>query len=105
VPISGLGLPSLQVVLAQDHFPLVARSDHTTGSTNIKPEVVFKVQKMAQYASFCLIMGQFEGEVPVFAILWPARVRVRVSFTTGAVTIGHPRNSWASCFVFFLILY
>ena len=31
-------------------FLLVARSDHTTGSRNIKPEVVFKVQKIAQYA-------------------------------------------------------
>jgi len=40
---------------------------------------------MAQYASFCLIMGPFKGEVPVFARLWPVRVRVRVSFTTGAV--------------------
>jgi len=30
-----------------DHFLLVARSDHTTGSRNIKPEVVFKVHKMA----------------------------------------------------------
>ena len=67
------------------HFLLVARSDHTTGSRNIKPEVVFKVQKMAQYVSFCLIMGPFKGEVPVFAKLWPVRVRVRVSFTTGAV--------------------
>ena len=28
-------------------FLLVARSDHTTGSRNMKPEVVFKVQKMA----------------------------------------------------------
>jgi len=26
---------------------LAARSDHTTGSRNMKPEVVFKVQKMA----------------------------------------------------------
>jgi len=54
------------------------------------------VQKMARYASFCLIMGPFKGEVPVFARLWPIRpswhaprrhlrVRVRVSFTTGAV--------------------
>jgi len=40
---------------------------------------------MAQYASFYLIMGPFKGEVPVFARLWPSRVRVRVSFTTGAV--------------------
>ena len=55
----------------RDHFLLVARSDHTTGSRNIKPEVVFKVQKMARYASFCLIMGPFKGEVPVFARLWP----------------------------------
>ena len=46
----------------RDHFLLVARSDHTTGSRNIKPEVVFKVQKMAQYASFCLIMGPFKGK-------------------------------------------
>jgi len=44
---------------------LVTRSDYTTGSRNIKPEVVFKVHKMAQYASFCLIMGPFKGEVPV----------------------------------------
>jgi len=51
--------------------------------SELKPEVVFKVQKMAQYASFCLIMGPFKGEVPVFARLWP--VRIRVSFTTGAV--------------------
>ena len=58
-------------------FLLVARLDHTTGSRNIKPEVVFKMQKMARYASFCLIMGPFKGEVQ----LWP----VRVSFTTAAV--------------------
>jgi len=31
-------------------FLLVARSDHTTGSRNIKPEVVSEVQKMARYA-------------------------------------------------------
>jgi len=30
-----------------NHFLLVARSDHTIGSRNIKLEVVFKVQKMA----------------------------------------------------------
>jgi len=45
-------------------------------------EVVFKVQKMARYVSFCLIMGPFKGEVPVFARLWP--IRVRISFMTGA---------------------
>jgi len=44
-------------------FLLVERSDHTTENRNIKPEVVFKVQKMARYASFCLIMGPFEGEL------------------------------------------
>ena len=38
---------------------------------------------MARYALFCLTMDTFKGEVPVFARLWP--VRVRVSFTTGAV--------------------
>ena len=59
-------------------FLLVARSDHTTGSRNIKPEVVFKVQKMSRHASFYLIM-------PIFVRLWP--VRVRVSFTTGAVEL------------------
>ena len=68
-------------------FLLVARSDHTSGSRNIKLEVVFKVQKMARYASFCLIMGPFKGEVPVFARLWHISVRVRVgpSFMTRAV--------------------
>ena len=84
MPINGLALPCLQVLLAQEHFLLVAKSAHTTGSRNIKPEVVFKVQKMARYTSFCLIMGPFKGKVPVFARLWPVRVRVRVSFTTGA---------------------
>jgi len=69
----------------RDHFLLVARSDHTTGNRNIKPDVVFKVQKMAQYALFRLIMGLFKGGgVPVLAKLWPVRVSVRVSFTTGA---------------------
>jgi len=57
----------------RDHFLLVARSDFTTGSRNIKPEVVFKVQKMARYASFCLVMGLLIGEVPVFARLSPVR--------------------------------
>ena len=40
---------------------------------------------MARYASFCLIMGQFKGDVPVFARLWPVMVGNMVSFTTGAV--------------------
>jgi len=57
----------------RDHFLLVAWSDHTTESRNIKLEVVFKVQKMAPYASFCFIVGPFTGEVPVFARLSPVR--------------------------------
>ena len=85
----------------RDHFLLVARSDYTTRSRNRKPEVVLKVQKMARYASFCLIMGLFKREVPVFAryglfghrgvhrdaVSWAGNIRVgvRVSFTTGAV--------------------
>jgi len=40
---------------------------------------------MAQYASFCLIKSPFKGEVPVFARLWHVRVRIRISFPTGAV--------------------
>jgi len=79
----------------RDHFLLVARSDNTTGSRNIKP-VVFKVQKMARYASFCLIMGPFKGGSACFCQIMAVRVRVRVSFTTGAVrsailaTVGLP---------------
>ena len=81
------------------HFLLVARSDHTSRTRNIKPEVVFKVQKMAWYALFCLIMGPFKGEVPAFARLW---VTVRVSSMTGAVwsailaTAGLLVRLWAS---------
>jgi len=40
-------------------FLLGAKSDHTTRSRNMKPEVVFKVQKMARYALFCFIMSPF----------------------------------------------
>ena len=71
-------------------FLLVARSDHATGITNIKPEVVFKVQKMARHASFYLIMGSFKGKVPVCQIM------ARVSFTMGQYG-RHLSNSWASC--------
>jgi len=121
----GWGCLAYKSYWLRDHFLLVGRSDHTAGSRNIKPEVVFKVQKMARYASFCLITGPFKGGVPVFARLWPVRppwraprrrltlaarqyvrgpsqclvyrftcnnrvrikvsIRVRVSFTTGAV--------------------
>jgi len=81
----GWGCLAYKSYWLRDHFLLVARSDHTTGSRNIKPEVVFKVQKMAQYASFCLIMGQFKRKVPVFARLCPVRIAVKVNFTTGAV--------------------
>jgi len=85
MPINGLGLPCLQEYKnsrLRDHFLLVARSDHTTRSYNIKLEF-FKVQKMSRYASFCLIMGPFKGEVHVFARLWP--IGDRVSCMTGAV--------------------
>jgi len=51
--------------------------------SELKLEVVLTVKKMARYALFCLIMGPFKREVPVFARLWPVRVKVRVSFTTG----------------------
>jgi len=85
MPIIGLGLPCFKLLTSPTGFLLVARPNHTTGSRNIKPEVVSKVQKMARYASFCLIMGPFKGEAPVFARLWPVRVRVRVNFTTEAV--------------------
>ena len=54
-------------------FLLVARSDYTTGSINRKPEVTFKVQEIVRYASFCLIMGPFKGELPVFATLLPVQ--------------------------------
>jgi len=30
-------------------------------------------------------MGRFKGEVPVLARLWPVRITIRVTFTTGAV--------------------
>jgi len=85
MPINGLDCLAYKSYWLRDHFLLVARSNHTTGSINIKPEVVFKMQKMARYASFCFIMGPFKQEVPVFARLWLVRVWVRVSFTTGAV--------------------
>jgi len=37
----------IALVTSPTSFLLLARSDHTTGSRNIKPEVVFKLQKMA----------------------------------------------------------
>jgi len=80
-----------------DHFLLVARSDDTTGSRNIKPEVVFKVQEMAWYALFCFIMSPFKGEVPVFARLWPSIGLGKGSFYDWGSTVSHPSNSWASC--------
>ena len=84
----------------RDHFLSVARSNHTTGSRNIKLEVVFKVQKMARYASFCLIMGPLKGKCLFLPDYCPfghrgvrrdshgpsnVTVRVMVTFTTGAV--------------------
>jgi len=52
----------------RDHFLLVARSDHTTGSRNTKPEVVFKVQKMALYASFFRLRLVAEWVKPLAAV-------------------------------------
>ena len=85
MPTNGLGLPCLQVLLAQRSFFVSYKVLSHNWNRNIKPEVVFKVQKVTQYATFCLIMGPFKGEVPVSARLWRVRVRVRISFTTGAV--------------------
>jgi len=117
MPVNGLGLPCLQVLLAQRLFS-VASSDHTTRSRNIKPEVVFKVQKMDWCASFCLIMGPFKGAVPVFARLWPVRPpwgapRRHLTLADLAILglslglllqwgsrVGHPSNSWACCLKF-----
>jgi len=62
MPINGLGLLAYKSSWLRNHFLLVAKSDYTTGSRNIKPEVVFKVQKMVRCASFCLIMGPFKGK-------------------------------------------
>jgi len=89
-------------LLTWDHFLLVARSDHTTGNRNIKPEVDFKVQRMARYASFCLTMGPFKGEVSVFARLWLVWVRVMVSSTTGAVR--SPILATAGLLVMYLVI-
>jgi len=91
MPINGLGLPCIHVLLAQrDHFLLVARSDHTTRSRNIEPEVVLEVQKMAQYASFCLIMGPFKGGLPVFArlsLVWLPWRALRCRLTLAGLAI------------------
>ena len=56
-------------------FLLVARSDHTTGSRNVKPEVVFKVQKMARYASFCFIISHLTTPQPACRI-FPACTKI-----------------------------
>jgi len=96
-------------------FSVSCTVGHTTGSRNIKPEVVFKVHKMARYVSFCLIMGPFKGELPVFPRLspiWPPWHALRRLLTLAGLailglglwlvlrwgsTFGHPSNSWASC--------
>ena len=62
----------------RDHFLLVARSDHTTGSSF----------QSAENGLLCLILphnGPFKGKCLFFARLWPISVRVRVSFMTRAV--------------------
>ena len=81
-----MGLDSLanRSYCLRDHFLLVARLDHTTGSRNIKPEVVFEVQKMAQYASFNLTMGLYKGEMPILPDYDPLRLGLGLVLT-GAV--------------------
>jgi len=68
---------------------LVARSDHTTGSRNITLEVVSKVQKMAQYASFCLIMDPFKGNC---LFLPDYRLFGRRGVCGDAVSLSRPGN-------------
>ena len=65
--MSWIGLPRLQV-LGLLVCLLVERSDHTTGSKNIKLGVVFKVQKMALR---CIILPQ-NGPV-LFTLEWTHR--------------------------------
>jgi len=91
---------------------LVARSDHRTGSRSIKLEVVFKVQKMARYAPFCLIMAHLRGKclfLPDYgpfgrrsmrrdALMGPAILGLGLVLCWG-ISVGHPSNSWVSCFV------
>jgi len=63
--------------------------------SELKPEIVFKVQKMAQYASFCLTVGPFKGEVPVFL---PDYGTLGLGLVLRlSSTVAHPSNSWASC--------
>ena len=52
------------------------------------------MQKMALYALFCVIMGLLRGKVPFFVRLWPIRVKVRVSFTNGAVRSAILATAW-----------
>jgi len=106
----------IALLTSRTGFLLVAMSDHTTGSRNIKPEVVFKVQKMARYASFCLIMGPFKRETACFCQIiacsatvacaktpshsrGPGNGRVRVSFTTGAVWSTILATAWLLVFL------
>jgi len=78
----------------RDHFRLVARSDHKTGSRNVKPEVVFKVQKMARHALFCLIKGPFKGQCLFLPDYGP--LGLGLVLRLGSM-VGHTSNSWASC--------
>jgi len=73
-------------------FLLVAMSDHTTGSRNIKPEVVFKVQKMARYASQ---RARLRGEC-LSCQIGPLGLGLGYFYDWGS-TVGHPSNIWASC--------
>jgi len=63
----------------------------------MKPEVVFKVQKIARNASFCLIMGPFKGGVAVLPDYGPLRLGLGLFLRRGS-TVGHPINGCASCY-------
>jgi len=55
---------SLEVILLFQAFSsaIIWPTVLSVVQSELKLEVVFKVQKMARYASFCLIMGPFKGK-------------------------------------------
>jgi len=71
MPTDGLGRPGWPVLLAQRSFSVSCNIGSQNRKKKCKLELVFKVQKMAQYASFCHIMCPFKWEV--FAAFWPVR--------------------------------
>jgi len=74
-------------------FSVSCKSDHTTGRRNIKPEVVFKVQKMSRYASFCFIMNPFNhftACMPDFSGMQENTARVSAEIIQQICTAVHP---------------